>query len=480
MPTDFITYAQNAEDVILWRALQHVRNGFYIDVGAQDPIVDSVTKAFYERGWRGINIEPVEYWYQRLTEDRPHDINLRVAASDRSGEEVLFEVKGTGLSTTNSAYAAGDEESGREVREVRVRCRTLDDICAEYDVHSVQFLKIDCEGAERQTLTGLSLLTVRPWIVVVEATEPNTLKPTHQHWEHLLVHRGYEFVYFDGLNRFYLANEHGELRNAFGAPPNPIEWAERAAVIRASQRSQQLEEQLTQLRSGERVVRAEADRDHWREECDRRERAILDLQAQTEAMSRELARVQRECAVLLDRQAGVARAKHDLAQQVSDLARAKHDLTQQVSELLDALARGRAEYEVCSGELARVYTSHSWKITAPLRAVRRVFSNGIGSGVSIRRTARAVLRPPLRALRPAMRKLSRYEAARALVVGVLGRHSTIVRHARLFLFGAPPMQPPESPCATAETWTSSHPVSSREGAVLDALNIARARAAKGK
>lgn len=54
----FISYAQNYEDVMLWRALKHIANGFYIDVGAAWPDKHSVTKAFYDRGWRGINIEP--------------------------------------------------------------------------------------------------------------------------------------------------------------------------------------------------------------------------------------------------------------------------------------------------------------------------------------------------------------------------------------------------------------------------------------
>lgn len=67
----FISYAQNLEDVILFRALKGVEQGFYIDAGAQDPEIDSVTKAFYERGWRGINIEPVERWFQDLVADRP-------------------------------------------------------------------------------------------------------------------------------------------------------------------------------------------------------------------------------------------------------------------------------------------------------------------------------------------------------------------------------------------------------------------------
>ena len=54
----FVSYAQNFEDVILWRALKHVKEGFYVDIGAQDPVINSVSLAFYEHGWRGVHVEP--------------------------------------------------------------------------------------------------------------------------------------------------------------------------------------------------------------------------------------------------------------------------------------------------------------------------------------------------------------------------------------------------------------------------------------
>jgi hypothetical protein len=54
----FVTYAQNFEDLMIWRAVHDVAAGFYIDVGAADPDEDSVTRAFYDRGWRGVNVEP--------------------------------------------------------------------------------------------------------------------------------------------------------------------------------------------------------------------------------------------------------------------------------------------------------------------------------------------------------------------------------------------------------------------------------------
>ena len=60
------SYAQNFEDVILWRALKDVDRGFYVDIGAQDPITDSVSLCFYEAGWRGVHVEPSPHFAARI------------------------------------------------------------------------------------------------------------------------------------------------------------------------------------------------------------------------------------------------------------------------------------------------------------------------------------------------------------------------------------------------------------------------------
>jgi hypothetical protein len=60
MLRESLNYAQNYEYVILWRAFRDLQRGFYVDVGAADPETLSVTQAFYERGWSGINMEPLE------------------------------------------------------------------------------------------------------------------------------------------------------------------------------------------------------------------------------------------------------------------------------------------------------------------------------------------------------------------------------------------------------------------------------------
>ena len=73
---------------------------------------------------------------------------------------------------------------------------------------------IDVEGAEAQALSGLDLQRWRPWVLVVEATRPNSTEPSHEAWERYLTEAGYSFCLFDGLSRFYVAAEHREALEA--------------------------------------------------------------------------------------------------------------------------------------------------------------------------------------------------------------------------------------------------------------------------
>ena len=81
-----ISYAQNFEDVVLRRVFHARERGRYIDVGAHDPVIDSVTKHFYDQGWSGVNVEPVERFHLKFVADRPRDINLNVACGATEGE----------------------------------------------------------------------------------------------------------------------------------------------------------------------------------------------------------------------------------------------------------------------------------------------------------------------------------------------------------------------------------------------------------
>jgi FkbM family methyltransferase len=217
----FVSYAQNFEDVMLWRALKHVPKGFYVDVGAQHPVVDSVSQAFYERGWRGVHIEPVPQYAELLRKARPDETVLQVALADTDGVVPLNVIANTGLSTAIDAYAQLYQEQEKyQYQRIVVPALTLNSALRPLAFEDIHWLKIDVEGFEEQVLKGWDSTSLRPWIIVVEATIPLSKNESYGLWEPTLVTANYKFVYFDGLNRFYVANEHAELGRSFSCPPN--------------------------------------------------------------------------------------------------------------------------------------------------------------------------------------------------------------------------------------------------------------------
>jgi FkbM family methyltransferase len=219
-PRIMVSYAQNFEDVMLARALQNVDDGFYVDVGAWDPNTETVTRYFYDIGWHGINIEPVPAYHELLQGARPRDINLRVAIGKEEGRASITTFEGTGMSTLDASVASRQERLGFSHEKLEVQVRTLNAVFEQYAPRDVHFLKIDCEGAEADVVNSFDLAKYRPWIIVVEAVDPSSREETHADWESHLIASDYLPVYFDGLNRFYLAVEHRHLAQHFMVPPN--------------------------------------------------------------------------------------------------------------------------------------------------------------------------------------------------------------------------------------------------------------------
>ena len=226
-----ISFAQNGEDVRLWRAFRGVEHGFYVEVGGWDPIEHSATWSFYLRGWSGLVVEPVAENAEAIRARRPRDLVVPLAAGSDEGLVDLTVFPSTGLSTVVGEHAARHRADGREGSVRRVTQRPLRSILAEHPVSEIHFLLVDVEGAEADVIAGMDFEEYRPWVVVVEATEPGSPVPSPVTWEPELLSAGYDFVTFDGLNRFYVAQEHADLGALVALPPNvfdsyrPAAWA---------------------------------------------------------------------------------------------------------------------------------------------------------------------------------------------------------------------------------------------------------------
>jgi FkbM family methyltransferase len=245
-----ISFAQNFEDVMLRRVFPERRDGFYMDVGAMDPVLESVTKFFYDEGWSGVNIEPNQLFYDKLVRERPRDINLSVALGEHKGERPLYVFGEYGISTFDQGHRDRFVERGFSYKEEPVQITTLAAVCAEHVRRPIDFLKVDCEGWEKFVLRGADWERFRPTVLLVEATEPLSTVPSWDDWEpFLLGTAGYHFVYFDGINRFYIPKERPELRACFDHPPNVLDEFQTYSEVRAKARLAELEQQTAAQQS---------------------------------------------------------------------------------------------------------------------------------------------------------------------------------------------------------------------------------------
>ena len=323
----FISYAQNYEDVILWRALKHIEHGFYIDVGAAWPDEHSVTKGFYERGWHGINIEPNPAFHRQLEVRRPLDRNVQLAVSDREGTLTMNFLHNTGLSTLDEAIAAKHQQAGWQVNRELVQVTTLADICNRYlsDGQDVHFLKVDVEGLEDAVLRGNDWSKYRPWVVVAEATLPMSQVESHQAWEPILLEANYQFAYADGLNRFYVAQEHSELLPAFKYPPSEFDAFKLSAQQEAEDRAAEAEDLVSQAEK--RAMQAE----------------VRALQAESRASQAE--------------------------ERADELQVALDNARKELHELHQSNHHHRQLCEILKQHNHLLLHSRSWRITAPLRRI---------------------------------------------------------------------------------------------------------------
>ena len=217
-----LSYAQNLEDYHLNLVLGDVTSGTYVDVGGGHPVADNVSFYFYLKGWRGLVVEPQSVLAAPYAGIRPRDHVVSCLAGRSDGTIDFHVVEGLhGLSSAVKANADSAKQYGASYRTERREVKRLSRLIDEAGLTTIDFLKIDVEGAEPDVLAGLDLKRHRPKVILVEAVNPNVTDGDWAKWEPTLTGAGYNFVFFDNLNRFYVADEHPAVRAKFPAAPTP-------------------------------------------------------------------------------------------------------------------------------------------------------------------------------------------------------------------------------------------------------------------
>jgi FkbM family methyltransferase len=204
-----VSYAQNYEDRIIEAFFPDINKGVYVDVGANHPFYHSVTKIFYDKGWRGINIEPNPMLFNQLAEKRPEDNNLMIGVGDKQGSfdlRVYHSKDGLeGISTLSSQmkdnYSINIDKDTKNFSDVTIQVDTLKRLFTSQKVEHIHFMKVDVEGFEYEVLQGNDWKKFRPELICIEANH------MMKDWRPMLKKANYTLVFNDGLNDYYLAQE---------------------------------------------------------------------------------------------------------------------------------------------------------------------------------------------------------------------------------------------------------------------------------
>jgi len=192
---------------------EHFRGapGYFVEVGANDPVIDSKTWNLEQKGWTGLLIEPQPEHAQRLRAGRKASVAcLACGPPSRHGTEMnlyIAGVRGIHASLNQDHYVAGSHVT----ETISVPVRTLDSLLRDINApRPINFLAIDAEGSDIDVLEGIDLETWKPQLILVEDLALNL--STHDY----LTKRGYRWIRRTGLNGWYVRRENAAKVSCFG------------------------------------------------------------------------------------------------------------------------------------------------------------------------------------------------------------------------------------------------------------------------
>jgi FkbM family methyltransferase len=172
-----VSFATSGEDILLRKLLsRHVKNKFYVDIGAYHPIRLSNTYFFYLRGWSGICVDANPVATRNFKKERPRDICVNKGLSDARGELKFYTLQNE-FATMNTFNREILEKEGLtdKIKDViLVECITLADLLDQYlpsPSHKIDFLSLDVEGFDLKVLKGNDWSRHRPSVLCVESNK---------------------------------------------------------------------------------------------------------------------------------------------------------------------------------------------------------------------------------------------------------------------------------------------------------------------
>jgi FkbM family methyltransferase len=189
-------FPDRAEDRLKAEFFATSRNGFFVEVGANDPRRGSQSWQFEQDGWTGVLVEPQPDLAERLRAvRRAHVVAAACSSPANAGTAMTLHLSGPHSSLKRELAITGVVAGGA----IAVPVRTLDDILEEAKAPApIDFVSIDVEGHEVEVLSGFDLKRWRPRLILIEDHVASLA--THR----CLTRAGYRLIRRTGLNGWYV------------------------------------------------------------------------------------------------------------------------------------------------------------------------------------------------------------------------------------------------------------------------------------
>jgi FkbM family methyltransferase len=191
------SYSQYGEDMILCGLFEAYppKAKFYVDIGAHHPQRFSNTYYFYKQGWRGLNVDAAPGSMREFHDQRPRDINIEAAVSDKAQNLIFYIFNEPALNTFSVELAQERNalDAYRIVERRELQTTTLSCLLARYldREQVIDFLNIDVEGLDLPILQSLDWHTHRPRFLLVEDLADDPLKWESSPTALYLISQGY-------------------------------------------------------------------------------------------------------------------------------------------------------------------------------------------------------------------------------------------------------------------------------------------------
>jgi FkbM family methyltransferase len=141
-------------------------NGYFVEVGANEPRVRSQTWHLEQAGWTGLLIEPQPDLVRELRATRQSKVfGVACSGPENDGSTMPLHVSGPLSSLDRAGMAPG--AITENIIEVPVR--SLDSVLTEAETAAgFDFLSIDVEGHEIEVLRGFDIARWRPRLILLE------------------------------------------------------------------------------------------------------------------------------------------------------------------------------------------------------------------------------------------------------------------------------------------------------------------------